>query len=451
MSGWVPIHVHSDASLLDGLSKPKQIIERCKELGYHATAITDHGVLTSVPAILAGAEKAKMKGIAGCEFYLCQQDATIRTKENGKLSHLCVLAKSLKGWKNLMRASSASFRPEHSYRKQRLDLDKLASFSEGEFICFSGHLGSDMANICFDEPRLAYTAKTYDEARGMVSAAWRERVLGMAQRYRTLFGKENFFLEIQVVDQVQLPAALVVARILRWASKELGIDRVATADSHYCRQEDAADQRVLLCASMETTMREVTRKLDAAEEVGLGAFFRSNNYHIPSYDEMEKLHHEFPEELENTVKIADRCESYKIGGKPMLPTYECSEGRTPDEHLKALCQSGWDRKIAGKVPAEKLQEYHDRLWETEIPILTGAGLSSYFLIVQNYIRYAIETLKSKVGLGRGSGAGSLVSYLLDITHLDPIEFGLLFARFYSDGRNVPYHVSFDESPFSKFK
>jgi DNA polymerase-3 subunit alpha len=292
--GWFPLHNHSHFSLLDGLSKPEQIAARIAECGYGGAALTDHGTISGSPAFLKAMTKKKLKPILGCEFYLCQQDATIRSQENAALSHLCVLAKNQDGWKNLMRASSASCRPEVSYRKPRLDLGRLAAFSNGTFIVFSGHMGSDLANVCFQEPKLAYGARSYDEARGLVAPDWEARVTAAIRRYQSLFGKENFYLEIQLVDHKNLPAALVVARILRHASKKLGVPKVATADSHYCRREDAADQRVLLCSAMDTTMKEVQRKLDNAEEVGLGAFFKSNNYHIPSLDEMRELHGDHP-------------------------------------------------------------------------------------------------------------------------------------------------------------
>lgn len=439
MSGWFPLHQHSHFSLLDGLSKPEQIAERLAECGYEGGAITDHGSVSCGPGFIKALTKKNLKPVLGCEFYICQQDATIRTPDNGSLSHLCVLAKSAKGWKNLMRASSSASLPAHSYRKPRLNLERLASFSDNEFVCFSGHMGSDLANICFEEPKLAYRAKTYDDARALVHPQWEERVTELTRKYQSLFGEANFFLEIQLVDQANLPAALVVARILRHMAKKLGVRKVATADSHYCRKEDAADQRVLLCASMDTTMQEVQRKLDAAEDVGLGAFFRSNNYHIPSIEEMRELHSECPDELENTVEIGRMCEVYKIGNKPLLPAYECPEGKSPDDYLEQLAKSGMDRL----APKKDLAKYEARLFAEELPVIKGTEgfLASYFLIKQDIIRYAREVLKVKTGLGRGSAAGCLTSYLLGITRLDPIPFKLSFARFYNAGRNSPGRIA----------
>jgi DNA polymerase-3 subunit alpha len=437
MSNWFPTHGHTTFSLLDGLSKPEQIAKRLVECGYAGAACTDHGNLGACPSFVKALTKHNLKPILGCEFYVCQQDSTIQTKENASLSHLVVLAKNLQGWKNLMKASSTSFRPENSYRKPRLDIEKLGKIGAGEFICFSGHMGSDLANVCFDEPKLAYNCASYEEARTLVSKNWESRVNEAVLRYQKAFGRENFYLEIQLVDQTNLPAVLVVARILRHCGKKLGVPCVATADSHYPRREDAADQRILLCTSLDTTLKEVQRKLDANEDVGLGAFFKSNNYHIPSLREMEELHAGYPEELENSLKIADRCEVYAVGGKPKLPVFACPGGETPDSYLEKLCQEGWKTKIAGRLEQEKQPTYQARLTETELPVLRDAGLSSYFLIKWDVIKYCREVLRAKVGKGRGSAAGCLVSYLLDITRVDPIRYGLSFARFYNAGRNSP--------------
>ena len=266
----------------------------------------------------------------------------------------------------------------------------------------------------------------------------------MIARYQKAFGKENFYLEIQIVDQENLPASLVVAKILRHIGKKLNVPRVATADSHYARRQDAADQRIILCSALGTTLGQVERQIEQGEDVALGAFFLSNNYHIPSPEEIGQLHADHPDELKNSLEIASRCDVYKIGGKPMFPAFKCPGGETPDAYLKSMCESGWKKLIDGKVPAEKHDTYRSRLFDKELPIITGAGLSSYFLIVQDYIRHAVEDLKAMVGRGRGSSAGCLVSYLTGITRVDPIKAGLIFERFYNAGRNSPGHIAFPD-------
>lgn len=465
MAIWFPLHCHSHYSLLDGLSKPDQIAARLLECGYEGSALTDHGTISGVPAftkflgsICRGCRRpnkntcrcgpgnyapAKLKPIAGCEFYVCRDDATNKTPENGKLAHLCVLAKGQDGWRNLMRASSASYRPEHSYRKPRLSVEQIAAFGKGEFITFSGHLGSDLANVVFTDFKAAYSARTYEEAKALVHPDWEARVTAEVRRYQTAFGADNFYLEIQLVDAKNIPAALVVARILRHVGRKLGVRRLATADSHYCRREDAADQRVVLCTAFETTMPAVRGRMDREEDVQLGAFFRSNNYHIPSPEEMRELHGDHPDELENTLEVAKRCSGIAISGKPLFPVFPHTGGLTQDDYLKAQCRRGWDRLVKGRVPPPKLPEYEQRLWQTEMPVIEGTDgfLAAYFNVKGDIVRYAREQLRSKTGLGRGSAAGCLISYLTGITRLDPIPFNLSFARFYNAGRNAPGRIA----------
>lgn len=442
MQNWFPLHQHSHYSLLDGLSKPDQIADRLLECGYAGGALTDHGSISGCPEFMKVMTKKKLKAVLGCEFYVCQQDATIRTPENGALSHLCVLAKGAKGWKNLMRASSASCRPEHSYRKPRLDIERIGEFGGGEFIAFSGHLGSDVANACFEDYRKAYSARTYDEARALVHPDWEARVVAVVRRYQRAFGEANFWVEIQLVDAKNIPAALVVARILRHVCKKYGFKKLASADSHYCRKEDAADQRILLCSALDTTMQQVQGKMEREEDVQLGAFFRSNNYHIPSLDEMLELHGDHPDELDATLQVAEQCEVYAIGGKPMLPRFRTPNGEETDDYLYALCTRAWDNKVAKKVPAAELPVYRSRL-EEEFRVVRGTEgfLSSYFLIKADIIRFAREVLKTLTGKGRGSAAGCLISYLTGITRVDPIVAKLSFARFYNAGRNSPGRIA----------
>jgi DNA polymerase-3 subunit alpha len=454
-------------SLLDGLSKPPQIAERCKELGYHTCALTDHASLAgSIQFIKALKDvckcghqkgihdnghkcrqrkckcteyaKESIKPILGCEFYLSAQPMTIKDKTNRRLTHLVVLAKNLDGWKALIKASSESNKPEHIYYQPRLDLETLASFGKGNFITFSGHMGSDMAEVVFAEPKLAYQAKTYEEAKLLVRPDWKEAVIQKAGQYVELFGKENFYLEIQLIDHIHLPAAVIVAKILRWVGKQLNIPCVATCDAHYPRKEDAPDQRIELCSQFETTLLQVERKIIAGEDTTLAGFFRSNNYHIPSLQEMEALHES--DELTNTVKIADTCENYDILGKPILPQFDCPNGIHPDNYIRELCREGWKSKIANYISKDKLDIYADRV-KYELSVIQNAGLAPYFLIVQDYVNYARNVLKCLVGPGRGSGAGCLVSNLIGITNIDPIEYGLYFERFYNPGRNTKDRVS----------
>ena len=435
-----PLHVHSHYSLLDGLSKPKDIANRCVELDLEGSALTDHGTIGGAVAFVNAMKNKGKKPILGCEFYICQEKP--EEKQERKLSHLVVLAKNVQGWKQLIAATSESNKPEFFYYKPRLDLDNLARFVDGNLVAFSGHMGSDLANVIFSDPSLAYNASTYEEARRLVDPDWLIKAKELALRYQDIFGKGNFFIEIQLIDQDNLPASKVLAEALRHVSSTLQIPPVATPDAHYARSEDAYDQRVLLCNKMDTTLQAIEQKLEKQEEIGLSTFFKSTNYHIPSLEEMSKIHTE--EEIENTYKIACMCEEYDITNKPMLPKFPVPNKASSEQYLYRLCQEGWLRRkqtIASSIGSFKhtKEEYGDRV-SRELQILTEAGLSDYFLIVHDIIRAAKERGEI-VGAGRGSAAGSLVLYLLGVTDVDPIEHELIFERFYNAGRNSADHIS----------
>lgn len=435
---WVPLTVKSHFSLRRGLSKPEHIVARTKELGVTAVGLTDLASISGCPTTLKAINKAGMKGIAGCEFWLCQKDASIKDASNANSSRVTVLATSIDSWKCLVKAYSASSSKELMDRKPRLDLKRLAAFSDGQFIVMSGRMCSDLANCIFEEPRYAYSAQSLEQAKGMVKKGWHTLAMEKIAEYQTLFGKENFFVQIEQNDRLATPAELVLVEGLRWVANKVGALCVATANSHYCKPQDASDQRVILCSATESTMEEAKQKIVGNEDPSLQCFFRSSRFHIPTYEEMKEVHTE--EELANTVRIAERCEQYEIGGEPMLPHIVGSNGESPDEVLTKLCVSGWKKKVQDVAPSEKLPVYAERI-KKELKVINEAGLASYFLIVEDYVRHARDVIGSMIGPGRGSAAGCLVSYLLGITDVDPIEFDLLFERFFNAGRSTPGKVS----------
>jgi DNA polymerase-3 subunit alpha len=473
MADWFPLHVHTHYSLLDGLSKPEQLAYRAVKLGYGGCAVTDHGSVSGAVDFMKamgaackhcgygkvkhspkgellvageqcpGFEKASLKPILGCEFYLSAGDSKLQEKTNSSLSHLCVLAKNREGWTNLIHATSASNSPDRFYRKPRLTLEEVAGFSNGKFIAFSGHLGSDLASILFTDPKAAYAARSLDDVRGLLHPEWKKRAKDLAAKYASLFGAENFFVEIQLIDGDNTPAAVGVAKCLRVIAKEMGLRSLATCDAHYAAQEDAGDQRVLLASNLRTNLEEIRRQMERAaigedEEFGLSAFFRSRRYHVPSFEELRPIHTD--EELHNAVLIGEMCEKYDLSNRPMLPVFTCPDNGKPDDFIKKLCREGWFEKYShiDKNHA-KHGEYGQRV-KYELEVITEAGLSSYFLIVWDIIKYA-HSQGWITGLGRGSAAGCMVSDLLDITDLDPIEYDLDFDRFYNKGRNTKDRVS----------
>lgn len=433
MSKYVNLHCHSHGSLLDGLSRPEQIAELTSKHGYVAAGLTDHGNLSQCVKFMQECKARGVKPILGCELYLSPLNATIKDNNNRKLSHLPVLAKNLAGWRTLIKIVSRSNDPDVFYYKPRLDLKALAEMLDGNIIAFSGHPGSDIANCMFldnsaysDHPKLRPDAV--------------EVATNVALRYQDMFGKGNFWLEKQLIDHTNLPVVHMIGDVIDEVSKRTGIPKIATGDSHYPERKDAIDQRVLLCSSLKTTFKKVNRDLANGEEVGLGGFFKSNNYHIPSYEDMIANHSE--EELRNTVEIADMCENYDILSKPKKPHFICPDGMSEFDYLRKLGADGWAQKLLqrGIIDTEDAARTYQNRLDQEYAVIKKADLAGYFLVVQDYVNWA----KNKgwlIGPGRGSAAGSLVSYLTNITSIDPIPHDLLFSRFYNEGRNTADHIS----------
>ena len=418
---YVPLHVHSEYSLLDGLSQTKHIAKRLEEIEVDACALTDHGTVSGAIDFHKTISKG-FKPILGCEFYISNRDATVKEPENSKLAHQVVLAKDLEGWKNLLSMVSISNKVDHFYHKPRVGIDyfmELASKSNGSLVSFSGHLGSRLATAVMDNPN------------------WQSDGIREAERLQEAFGKGNFYIEIQLIDSLVNQKAKEVAEKLREISKLTKIPCVATPDAHYCRREDAHDQRVLLCTALRKSIGQVQSELKQGKSKFLGTFFNSDNYHIPSYEDMREFHTE--EELGHTVDIANMCTNYDILGPPNPPVFDCPDKMSPNDYLRELCRQGWAEKMDHVAKGSLFSDYGDRV-NKEIKIFTETNLSSYFLIVRDIIQYA-ESRGYLTGPGRGSAAGCMVSYLMDITKIDPMRHDLIFERFYNAGRNAGGRVS----------
>ena len=441
MSNWTPLHLHTHYSLLDGLSKPSQVASRCSELGYTSCAMTDHGTIAGAVAFTKECQNKNIKPILGCEFYLSQQDASIQTSENKSLSHLVVLSKNIKGWQGLIEAVSRSNDEDLFYYKPRLDLDRLAEYANGNMIAFSGHLGSDLANAIFTDCRQAYKETTEAGAKQYINSDWVKQVTDSANKHLDIFGKDNFLIEIQAIDQENSPAAKLVVQGLRYIAKKLKIPTVATADSHYPTKDDAGDHLLLLCSAMKTPLRKIKAKLLNNEDVGFGGFMKSHNFHIPSPEEIERVN--TPAEIENSSNVEKACEIYDILRTPMLPKFDHpKQHNSEEEYLRELCREGWKNKLhnGSKIDtSDKQERYVDRI-KNELEVINGANLSGYFLIVRDIVNQ-VRVNSWIPGPGRGSAAGCLVSWLIGVTQVDPIEHGLIFERFYNAGRNTKNHIS----------
>ncbi|MBQ2840068.1 MAG: DNA polymerase III subunit alpha [Oscillospiraceae bacterium] len=393
MSGFAHLHVHSEYSLLDGACRISRACEYAKSLGQPAIAITDHGVMYGVIDFYRAAKAAGIKPIIGCEVYMAPRSMTDKEASNDREpAHLVLLCKDEVGYKNLIHLVSASF-TEGFYGKPRIDTDILEKHSEG-LICLSACIAGNI-------PRLILRGD-YNGAKEF------------ALKLSSIFGKDNFYLEIQ--DHGIEEQKLVNREIIR-LSEETGIPLVATNDAHYVTREDAYIQDVLMCIQMNKSVNDPNRMKFATDE-----------FYLKSEDEMSALFPNHPEALENTVKIAERCNLEFEFGHHHLPEYDTpKEYRDSLEYLTKLASDGFARRYPDAPEA-----YRERL-NYELDMITRMGYVDYFLIVWDFISYA-RSQDIPVGPGRGSAAGSIVSYCLGITNIDPMKYNLYFERFLNPER-----------------
>ena len=395
------LHVHTEYSLLDGFSRLKWLIPKVKELGMSSCAITDHGSMFGVIDFYKACKKEGIKPIIGCEVYVAARKYTDKDPMLDKRSsHLILLAENNEGYKNLIKIVSDSY-VDGFYYKPRTDKEQLRKYSDG-IICLSACLNGEIPK--------ALMQRDYEKA------------LELAKEYRDIFGEDNFFLEVQ--DHKLAEDKEVNAGILK-ISKELGIPMVATNDSHYVNREDSKNHDVLLCIQMQKILDDPSRMK-----------FPNDEFYIKSREEMEELFTFAPEAIDNTLKIAERCNVEFDFNNYHIPSFDVPEGYTPLEYLKELCYKGLYERYENPS-----QEIIDRL-EYEINVISSMGYIEYFLIVWDFINFA-KNNNIMVGPGRGSAAGSIVSYTLRITDIDPIKYNLLFERFLNPERVTMPDIDID--------
>ncbi len=389
------LHVHSHYSLLDGLAKIDDLINRAKELNMKSLALTDHGVMYGSVEFFIKAKEAGIKPIIGCEMYLTPGDLHSKnnTQEDRTRYHLTLLVRNEKGYKNLMKLVSIAHL-EGFYYKPRIDKETLKKYSDG-LLAMSGCIQGEVPQTALN--------KNIDEASKV--ARW----------YENIFGRGNFFMEIQHHPNYkkQNDANLKLQRI----SKKTGIPIVATGDIHYAKPEDAETQDILLCIQMN-------KKITDTDRMSLMNFDLS----MKPQEEMIKAFRDVPEAIENTQRIVSKC-NYEIKlGETQLPFFKVPKEFNDKSYLRYLAEKGLKEKFGKNIP----DKYIERL-EYELSIINKMGYPSYFLIVQDFVNWAKKS-GVVVGPGRGSAAGSLVSYLIGITNLDPIKYDLLFERFLNPER-----------------
>lgn len=389
---FVHLHLHTEYSLLDGASRIDGLMERVKENGQTAVAITDHGVMYGCVDFYKAAKAAGVKPIIGCEVYVANRTRFDKVSHMDWNHHLVLLCKNETGYNNLIKMVSLGF-TEGFYSKPRIDKDLLKEYSEG-LICLSACLAGEI-------PR---TLLSGDYEKAKETALW----------FDDLFGRGNYYLEVQdhgIADQ-----RTVLPGIVR-LSQDTGIPLVASNDAHYLRRDDARVQRVLVCIQTAKTIHDED-KLE----------FETEEFYVKSSDEMYELFAEMPEACANTATIAEMCNFDFDFGHTKLPAFTAPDGQDNEEYFENMCREGLAKRY-GEAPSADVLE---RL-EYEISVIRGMGYTNYYLIVADFISFA-RSKGIPVGPGRGSGAGSIAAYCMGITDIDPIRYNLLFERFLNPER-----------------
>ena len=386
------LHLHTEYSLLDGACRIEGLMQRVKALGQTAVAITDHGVMYGCVDFYKAAKKAGVKPIIGCEVYVATRTRFDKVNRIDGSNHLVLLCKNETGYKNLIKMVSAGF-TEGFYNKPRVDHELLEEYHEG-LICLSACLAGEIPQ--------ALLAGDYEKAKNL------------ARYYEDLFGKGNYYIEIQ---DHELDEQRTVLPLLVRLSRETGIPLVATNDAHYLEKEDSRMQHILICIQTNKTVND-----DDVLEFGTDEFY------VKSTDEMYELFSAWPEACENTNRIAEMCSFDFEFGVTKLPYFVAPDGMDNKEYFVKLCRDGLMRRYGADVP----EDIRARL-DYEISIIDRMGYINYYLIVFDFINYA-KSQGIPVGPGRGSGAGSLAAYCVGITNIDPIKYNLLFERFLNPER-----------------
>jgi DNA polymerase-3 subunit alpha len=389
---FVHLHVHTEFSLLDGACRINKLMDRVKELGQSAVAITDHGVMYGCIDFYKAAKAAGIKPIIGCEVYVARRSLEDRVRGlDDKPYHLVLLCENRKGYENLCMLVSEAF-IHGFYGKPRVDLTLLKKYSEG-LIATSACLAGVVPRCLMDDD--------YEAAK--------KNALELA----SIFGEGNFYLEMQ---DHGIPEQRVVNQGIARISRETGLPLIVTNDAHYLRKEDAHMQDVLLCIQTGKTVDDTKRMK-----------FQTQEFYLKSEDEMRQLFPNFQEAFDNTERIAQRCNLEFVFNEYHLPSFPIPDGYTNESYFRKLCKDGFRERYPDEPP-----QYLERL-EYEIGVISRMGYVNYYLIVWDFIRYAKEN-GIPVGPGRGSGAASIVAYCMHITEVDPMQYALIFERFLNPER-----------------
>lgn len=394
---WVNLHSKSTGSFQTCTMTTDKLVEVSKKHGMASACIMDYGSISLAYEFMEECNKAKIKPIIGIEAFVCENDSHITDSSNKSLTRISFVIKNKEGWKSMCEAVSLS--NKNYCGKPRLSIEEWAAYANGNWIVISGFSGTKLYDSEDKESHLEFL--------------------------KEIFGQDNVYYGVQAISQTPKET-----ENQRKVAKDTNTRPVAIVDSHYADEEDAEDQRVLLCGLLKTTLSKVRSRLDSddATILDIKRFFTKDVYYIPSLEELKKLHTE--EEIKATLEIDSKCESYSLKNNPMLPEY--TKGADAYENLVQRCRDGWKKLLNFEKGDPKKIVYSERI-KHELDVIKKANLANYFLIVADICDYARNN-GILMGIARGSAGGCLISYLTGITRLDPIPYNLLFSRFFNEAR-----------------
>ena len=414
---------HSHYSLLSSISRSKQIVECCKNAGYTSAGITDIATISGCVNFIQQCGRAGIKPIIGSEIIL---------DDNSRITLIC---RNNDAWNQMLKIISVANSPENYQETPRIKLDELIKIiNPDDFVCIDGYVGSTLFAAMMSNIDCIFDNLDSDSTRDCLTEDYLSIGLNHISQMRSIF--KNYYLETNKTDHESYPVAKIMYDVIVELDPKAEIT-IPDTSSYYPERKDAVDHRVLICTKLKTTMKKLDQKIIEKKDLESIRFIRSSNYYIKSSDFIVEeyglaMYHNL-KTLENSIDDID------ILSKPKLPAFETPDGSSEDDYLKQLCRDGWRKLIMDKIPKEKHEAYKDRVLK-ELEVIQKANLAGYFLIVQDYVNH-FRNMGCLVGPARGSGGGSLVCYLTGITLIDPIEYNLLFERFYNEGRNTADHVS----------
>lgn len=412
---------HSHYSLLHSTSRSNDIASICKKQGWGYAGITDMSSVSGCVNFIKSCKSQDIIPIIGSELIL----------DNG--SRITLICKNNNAWTSLLKIISIANSPENFNETPRIPFDDLIQNINCEnFICIDGYVGSLLFSKVMTSNECIFDTLDDEGITNCLVENHLQIAKDHVKQMRNIF--ESYFLEINNIDHESYPVTKVMSSIVKSLDTDITIPDTS---SFYPERKDAVDHRVLICTKLKTTMKKLDQKIAEKKDLESLKFIRSSNHYIKSFDFLQDNYDNIS--VENISNIPNLIDKIDILSKPKLPAFKTPDATSEDEYLKQLCRNGWRKLIMDRVDPSKFDAYKDRVLK-ELEVIKKANLAGYFLIVQDYVNH-FRDLGCLVGPARGSGGGSLVCYLTGITLIDPIEYGLLFERFYNEGRNTEDHVS----------